>query len=167
MFGIWELPLGRGVLGISPAPGRGGDYFVDLNRILGWGSDMVLTMTPMSELRRLGAENFGEDLAEAGIAWRHLPIADFGAPPEEVAAAWPDVSREAHGILDGGGKVLAHCFGGCGRSGMALMRLMVEAGEDAEKALARLREVRPCAVEMPGQQAWAAIPMLERLGRSV
>jgi hypothetical protein len=47
---------------------------------------------------------------------------------------------------------------------MALMRLMVEAGEDAEPALQRLREVRACAVETEDQRAWAAIPMYERLG---
>ena len=166
MLEIAELPLGNGMLGISPAPGRGGAYVVDLNRILGWGADLVLTMTTMAELERLGAGDFGADLKAAGVAWRHLPVADLGAPPAEVAALWPEVSREAHGILDRGGRVLAHCYGGCGRSGMALMRLMVEAGEDADPALARLREVRPCAVEMPGQRAWAAIPMFERRGRS-
>lgn len=164
MFEIAELPLRNGMIGISPAPGRGGDYFVDCTRILRWGADLVLTMTTAPELDRLGAGDFGSDLETAGVVWRHLPIPDFGAPPQDVAAAWPEVSAEAHGILEGGGRVLAHCFGGCGRSGMALMRLMVEAGEDADPALVRLRDVRPCAVEMPAQQAWAAIPMYERRG---
>ncbi len=55
-----------------------------------------------------------------------------------------------------GGRVLVHCMGGCGRSGMALLRLMVESGEPADRALARLRAVRPCAVETPEQLAWAS-----------
>ena len=46
--------------------------------------------------------------------------------------------------------------GGCGRSGTAVLRLMVEAGEEASVALGRLRAVRPCAVETPEQFAWAA-----------
>ncbi|MBR9844091.1 MAG: protein phosphatase, partial [Rhodobacteraceae bacterium] len=49
-----------------------------------------------------------------------------------------------------------HCFGGCGRSGMAIMRLLVEMGEEPEAALARLRAVRPCAVETEAQRLWAA-----------
>ena len=164
VFDIAEAPLGNGWIGISPAPGRGGAYQADLTRILQWGADMVLTMTTSVELERLGAADFGADLDSAGVVWRHLPIPDFGAPPPEVEALWPEVSAEAHGILARGGRVLAHCYGGCGRSGMALMRLMVEAGEEAEPALARLRDVRPCAVEMPAQQAWAAIPMFARQG---
>lgn len=166
MFEIAELPLRNGMIGISPAPGRSGDYFVDFTRVLQWGTDLVLTMTTQAELENLGAGEFGRDLQTTGVRWRHLPIKDFGAPPPEIVALWPDISAEAHGILEDGGRVLAHCFGGCGRSGMALMRLMVEAGEDAGPALERLRDVRPCAVEMPAQQAWAALPMHDRQTRA-
>jgi len=48
-----------------------------------------------------------------------------------------------------------HCRGGCGRSGMIALRLMIEIGEAADDALARLRAVRPCAVETPQQLRWA------------
>ena len=41
---------------------------------------------------------------------------------------------------------------------MAALRLMVEAGEDGVAALARLREMRPCAVETEAQMAWALAP---------
>ena len=75
-----------------------------------------------------------------------------------MEAAWPEVSALAAGILSSGGGVLAHCYGGCGRSGMAVLRLMVEAGEDAQAALIRLRAVRPCAVETEAQLAWATAP---------
>jgi len=59
--------------------------------------------------------------------------------------------------LQTGGSVLVHCKGGCGRSGMAALRLMVEAGEDPHLAFARLRDVRPCAVETEAQLAWAVL----------
>ncbi|SMY06745.1 hypothetical protein LOM8899_00875 [Flavimaricola marinus] len=59
------------------------------------------------------------------------------------------------GLLGQGGKVLVHCFGGCGRSGMAVLRLMIEAGEDGATALTRLQELRPCAVETEAQRVWA------------
>jgi protein-tyrosine phosphatase len=57
--------------------------------------------------------------------------------------------------LRSGGRVLVHCFGGCGRSGMAALRLMVAAGEGPESALHRLRASRACAVETEAQRLWA------------
>lgn len=166
-YRIAEVSCGDGWLGIGPMPGRGGAYDADLSAILRWGSGLVLTMTTARELEMSGARAFGADLHAAGVAWRHLPIPDFGAPPPETDALWPDVSATAHASLSDGGRVFAHCFGGCGRSGMALLRLMVEAGEDVDTALARLRRVRPCAVETEPQKAWAAIPMHDRQGWSV
>lgn len=165
-YRIAEVSCGGGWLGIGPMPGRMGTYDADLNAILRWGAGLVLTMTTRRELERCGAEGMGTDLEAADVAWRYLPIPDFGAPPDSTAALWPEVSATAHDFLDRGGRVFAHCYGGCGRSGMALMRLMVEAGEDPGPALERLRVARPCAVEAEGQQAWASIPMYERNGWS-
>ncbi|MEO0930779.1 MAG: protein phosphatase [Pseudomonadota bacterium] len=145
-------------------PGRSGAYDADLSAILRWDAALVLTMTTEVEFARCGAAALADDLMSAGVAWRHLPIPDFGAPPPETADLWPDASQLAHAVLDAGGHVFAHCYGGCGRSGMALLRLMVEAGEACDVAIERLRAVRPCAVETEEQKAWAAIPMFERQG---
>lgn len=151
-YAIHALEAGGGWLGISPMPGRGGAYAADFQEILRWGADMVLTMTTAGEM----VGDLGPDLSEMGVIWRHLPVGDFGVPTLEVQAAWPGVSGEALGILSSGGKVLVHCYGGCGRSGMAALRLMVEAGEEPFEALERLRNVRSCAVETEDQFRWAA-----------
>ena len=127
---------------------------------------MVMTMVTEDELGMVLADDLGSDLAAAGVEWRHLPVPDFGAPPPATETRWAEASSTAHGVLESGGRVMTHCFGGCGRAGMAALRLMVEAGEDADPALARLREVRPCAVESEAQRAWASIPMFERKGWS-
>lgn len=153
---INELPLRRGLIGICPMPGRDGRYAADLAAIRDWGPALVLTMTTAEELQRKDAGGFGDDLRAAGIGWAHLPVADFSAPEAAIMARWRAAAGQAAEILDSGGRVLAHCMGGCGRSGAALLRLMVEAGEDPLAALARLRQVRPCAVEGPGQFDWAA-----------
>ncbi len=156
MFDIAEVSLGAGKIGICPLPGRTGQYSSDLAKMLAWTPTIVLSMNPEIELEAGGAETLGADLIKAGVTWRHLPVCDFGAPQAHVMALWPQVSAEAQAALAQGGRVLAHCYGGCGRSGMALMRLMVDMGEAPETALTRLRAVRPCAVETPGQRAWAA-----------
>lgn len=155
-FLIASLPLLSGEIGICPMPGRSGFYQADFGAIVKWSPDLVLTMTPAEELHGKGAASLPEDLALHGIGWQHLPIPDFGTPPEQVQTLWPATSDSARQILASGGRVLAHCMGGCGRSGMALMRLMVESGEAPDQALARLRQTRPCAVETPDQIAWAS-----------
>ena len=72
-----------------------------------------------------------------------------------MQAAWRALGANARRALAGGGRVLIHCRAGCGRSGMAALRLMIECGEAPDEALARLRAVRPCAVETGAQMAWA------------
>lgn len=153
---IAELAVGGGVLGIGPMPGRGGDYAADLADLLAWGPGLALTMTTAEEMAAKGAERMPQDLGAAGVTWLHLPIGDYGVPTEGTLAAWPQAAASARDVLAGGGRVWVHCMGGCGRSGTAALRLMVEAGEDPSAALERLRAVRPCAVETPEQFQWAA-----------
>ncbi|MCF2871113.1 protein phosphatase [Octadecabacter sp. G9-8] len=155
-FVIYPVAVGAGHIALSPIPGRFGPYEDNLSAVLHWAPDLVLTMTTQAELDRVGAGDFGTDLMAVGIAWRHLPIIDFGAPDTAVNTQWDEVSVLAAQVLAKGGKILTHCFGGCGRSGMSALRLMVEAGEHPDTALARLRVARSCAVETDAQFNWAA-----------
>lgn len=156
MFSIADVPLGAGRIGLCPLPGRSGDYGGDIAALLDWRPDIVLTLVSEIELEAGGAEDLARDLRGAGCTWWHLPITDFRTPCNGTAALWPAFSAEARAVLSRGGRVLAHCYGGCGRSGMALLRLMIESGEDPNDALARLRRVRPCAVETAAQAGWAS-----------
>jgi protein-tyrosine phosphatase len=151
---IAELPWAAGIAGICPMPGRQGDYTGDMARLLGWQPSLVVTLAATGELAAKGAADLPQDLAAAGIAWAHLPIPDFGTPPRAMRAQWPGIAR---GLLRAP-RLLVHCMGGCGRSGMILLRLMIEQGEDPDSALARLRAVRPCAVETKAQLRWATGP---------
>ena len=155
MFSISELLVGSGHIGICPLPGRFSTYQADLKAILDWKPNLVITLTTLGELERAGVLQFPEDLRNQKINWAHFPVEDYGAPAGELQD-WTEISNQAHAILEVGGRVLTHCYGGCGRSGMAFLRLMREAGEPVEWALERLREVRPCAVETSAQKVWAA-----------
>ncbi len=146
-----ELAVGGGIVGIGPCPGRGGDFAADLAALLAWRPDLVLSMATMPEMARVGAGGLPVALAGAGVAWLHCPVADYGVP----SAAWDDVAAGVRAVLGAGGRVHVHCMAGCGRSGAAVVRLMVMAGEEGAAALARLRAVRPCAVETAAQAEWA------------
>lgn len=145
-----------GRIGICPIPGGRRPLDEDLAAIAAWGAAHVVSMTEQREMDACGAGNLGERLRDMGIAWSHVPVRDFGGLDGENAANWPALSRTLHDCLDAGGGVLVHCRAGQGRSGMVVMRLLVERGDEAADALARLRAVRPGAVETDEQFAWAS-----------
>lgn len=154
-FVIFALPVASGILGIAPMPGRGGHYAEDLAHLSDWKPALVISMVTELELVAHRATGLGADLQDLGTRWIQLPVDDMGAPDTAQEENWHVASKEALSALQGGGRVLIHCLGGCGRSGMAALRLMIEAGEDADTALPRLRSVRACAVETDEQMAWA------------
>ncbi|MBA84633.1 protein-tyrosine phosphatase family protein [Thalassobius sp. S69A] len=154
-FIIHALQSGKGILALSPIPGGSGEYAADLEHLREWQPAMLISLTSMVEMVAAGAASLGQDMLDSGTRWVHLPIADFGTPDAGFEDAWPQVSQLARQALHGGGRVLVHCRGGCGRSGMVALRLMIESGEKPAAALAHLRRVRPCAVETEAQRQWA------------
>jgi hypothetical protein len=149
---------GGGALGISPMPGRDGHLARDVAMISNWSPAIVATLTEADEIAANGTGSLPRLLAERGISHRRFPIVDYGTP-EAGDAAWAALAADLHAALDSGRRVLVHCMGGCGRSGMIALKLMVERGESPEAALARLRLARPRAVETEGQLAWASGPV--------
>ena len=162
-FEISELSFGLGTIGMSPLPGVKGDYNTEMEGWLRWKPDAVLSMTSQAEMKKLGSAEIPDDLRNANIQWLHFPVDDFQATSADHEVLWVPISQTLHRILNAGGRVIVHCRGGCGRTGMAVLRLMVEAGEDGENAMDRLRGVRPCAVETSRQKDWALGVKGERL----
>lgn len=154
-FAIASLPLLNGEIGLCPLPGAADDFDAGLAAILGWRPRLVLSLTPRPEMAALGAGALPEAVQGAGVVWRGFGIEDYGVPDPASEALWQDLSRDMRGVLARGGRVLVHCRGGCGRTGMMVLRLMIEAGEPPDPALARLRATRPCAIETEAQMAWA------------
>ncbi len=152
---IHALSAGGGTVALTPLPGAGRDYDGDLDHIASWAPAFVISLTTDAELVAAGVPDLGQDLRDKGTRWIHLPLADMSAPDAGFVLRWPEVSADAQRALLGGGRVLIHCRAGCGRSGMVVLRLMIEAGEAADEALERLRAVRPCAVETEAQMRWA------------
>ena len=155
MFTISEILLGGGTIGICPLPGRFNSYPEDFQLILDWRPNFVISLTDNLELNKPGIHELPKDLKKAKIEWKHFPIIDFGIP-DESSGGWSEISEQIHASLAVGGRILCHCYGGCGRSGMVVMRLMCELGESGDDALFRLRQIRKCAVETSAQKRWAA-----------
>ncbi len=156
-FTIFAVSAANGILAICPLPGSSGDYAGDMRLVHDWQPGLVISMTTDAEQVAVGAATLGVDFQSMGSRWVHLPVTDFGTPDASVNAEWNTVSASARQALEGGGRVLVHCRGGCGRSGMVALRLLIECGEIPERALRRLRLARPCAVETEEQLIWARL----------
>ena len=114
-FAIAELAAPKGGrLGICPLPGRFGAALDDMAVLRAWRPDIVVSMTELAEMERHNMADMGGLLAQHGVAWAHFPVRDFGTPA--FGAAWDGLSARLHDVLDGGGRVLAHCYGGQGRT---------------------------------------------------
>jgi ADP-ribosyl-[dinitrogen reductase] hydrolase len=61
-----------------------------------------------------------DETREMAIEWHHLPIRDVGVPDECFKQAWIESGPRLRGILAAGGKIVVHCFGGLGRTGLSL-----------------------------------------------
>jgi ADP-ribosyl-[dinitrogen reductase] hydrolase len=153
---------GVGGVGITFCPGKydpnahtGGwerDLAIDLDAIRTWGASVVITLVEHKELMLLKVPNLGEEVSRRGMSWFHLPIVDVSIPDEIFEASWEVAGEELRSMLVGGAGVLVHCRGGLGRAGMVAARLLIELGEEPETAIAKVRRVRPGAIETYAQE---------------
>lgn len=155
-FVISPLALGKGTVAMCRMPGAVTDLEADVAALVQTDATCVVSLTPLDELADAGSGLLPASLAAQGIAWRHFPIGDFGTPQPAQQGDWRTLSHDLHARLDQGENVVIHCRAGLGRTGMVVLRLMVERGEDPATALHRLRQARPGTVERPAQFDWAA-----------
>ena len=127
------------------------DLEADIRAITKWGADAVVTLMEHKEFRLLKVPNLGETVEQAGMEWHHLPIQDVYVPNEDFENLWLYSGHRLRGALAAGRKVLIHCRGGLGRSGMIAARLLVEMGEPPADAIRQIRSTRPGAIETPKQ----------------
>jgi len=154
---------GMGRIGITFCPGKhdraaatgawARDLAADLDAIRAWGAQTVLTLVEPAELLALKVPGLGAEVRARGMAWLHLPIADYSVPSAAFEQRWAAQGRVIRSGLRRGEDILVHCKGGLGRAGMIAARLMVELGAEPKAAIRAVRSARPGAIETPGQLA--------------
>jgi ADP-ribosyl-[dinitrogen reductase] hydrolase len=153
------LDQGGGSLGLTICPGKkdaGRNWNRDLNKdlqvIQAWGATTIVTLIEDHEFCLLGIESLGHDVRALGMDWVHLPIVDVSIPDKRFEDAWVSEGPMLHARLDVGEKILIHCRGGLGRTGLVAGRILVERGWDPKAAIQRIRSARPHAIETTEQE---------------
>jgi ADP-ribosyl-[dinitrogen reductase] hydrolase len=99
-------------------------------------------------------EGLGEEVLRRKLLWFHLPIVDVSIPDQRFEEKWGAAGEELRSILRNGSDELVHCRGGLGRAGTIASRLLIELGMAPETAIARVRAVRPGAIETQAQKEY-------------
>jgi len=145
MFEIVEIQtLTGGTIGMGPQPNSAAEF----DMLAEYDADHMITLTEAHEWQ---VEDFETYARDASPNWHHHPVRDFTAANDAINPLVETLTN----VLREKGKIFIHCRGGCGRTGMLAMRLLILQGEDPDQALKRLREVRPCAIEKKSQEFWA------------
>lgn len=154
---------GYGRIGVTFCPGKiqpaglSGAWSRDLNRdvqaISDWGACAVVTLVEQHELKALQVETLGDAIQARHMDWLHLPIRDVDVPGPAFEAAWIQAGEGLRDRLRAGFDIVVHCKGGLGRAGTIAARLLAELGVDSGEAIARVRAVRPGALETKAQEA--------------
>jgi protein-tyrosine phosphatase len=159
---IDPLPVGKGLLGLTFCPGKRGDSVygapwardleTDLTAIRGWGAGLVVTLMERFEFDLLGVPDLPDRVIAADMVWTHLPIRDVDVPSDPFDAAWPGVRADLTRRLAAGERVILHCRGGLGRTGLVAALLLIEEGVAPEEAIRTVRAARPGAIETRAQE---------------
>ena len=155
------LEPGAGSLGLTLCPGKkdpgsnwNRDLGKDLEVIRHWGAATVVTLIEDHEFQMLGVQTIAKDVRDLGMSWLHLPIVDVSIPDHRFEDVWVIEGPKLHKRLDAGERILIHCRGGLGRTGLVAGRMLVERGCEPRIAIQRVRAVRPHAIETPAQERY-------------
>ena len=140
-------------LGIPPGPWKR-DLVLDLQVIIDWGAQALVSLIEDYEFELLGVPELPEMTENFGIRWFHLPIVDVSIPDGRFEEEWETAGKELRRILTEGGRIVLHCRGGLGRTGMIAARILVEFDMDPRAAIAKVREARPGAIQTREQEEY-------------
>jgi len=157
------FPWLPGRIGLTFCPGKKGestfggpwqrDLETDLAVIRDWGASCLVTLMEEHELSLLQVEELPEAARRHGLHWLHLPIRDLDVPGESWLKDWrQENGPELRDRLVDGERILIHCRGGLGRTGLVGALLLRDLGLEADEAIRLVRRVRPNAIETREQE---------------
>lgn len=154
--------LWPGQLGLTFAPGKKGESLLqpgvvhqrsvtdDMQELARQGTHVIAPLIEEFEFEMLGMNGYHEKAEAQGLSISACPIVDGDVPsdPQRFGEFLDELMDK---LLDGK-NVVVHCRGGLGRAGLTAACLLVQAGMDADEAIALVRQTRPGAIENSRQE---------------
>lgn len=146
---VFAIPVrAPGRLLIGPRP-NAADLPGAMRALAAEGVDAVFSLLTAEEAAELGLATEGTLCADNGMAFRSMPIPDYGLPtPDQLASARADIGAR----LDAGHTVFVHCRAGIGRSGMTACAVLIDRGTCPEDALRIVSDARGLPVPDTAEQ---------------
>ena len=154
------VPGTTGMIGMTLCPGKvqhsaqsgawHRDLGLDLQAVQAWGGSAIVTLMKAEELAAFKVADLPARMP-LGMEHFHLPIPDGGVPDPKWERAWATAGPRIRSLLKEGCKVLVHCRGGLGRTGLVAARLLVEFGMAPQQAIRTVRRARPGTIENEAQ----------------
>jgi len=168
------VPGTGGLIGMTLCPGKvldspysgqwRRDLGLDLEAIRAWDCQILVTLMERDEMARFQVADLPDRIPE-GMEHVHLPIPDAGIPDAAWERAWIEVRPRVMDVLAAGGRIVTHCRGGLGRTGLLAARLLVEFGMAPKLAVDAVRRARPGTIET-GEQLAYVLAQVPRAGRT-
>jgi protein-tyrosine phosphatase len=153
-----------GEIGMTLCPGKYQEYAItgrwdrdlvrDLQVIKQWDTKVLISLMETKEFYEFKVKGLPEKLQALGIKWLHLPIGDERIPDEQFEISWKKNNEEFIRLINSEQKIVFHCLGGLGRTGLVVSRLLIEMGYTAEEAIKSVRQARPGAIETVEQEEY-------------
>jgi ADP-ribosyl-[dinitrogen reductase] hydrolase len=155
-----------GRLGLTFAPGKrisstisrvtwDRDLDIDLQALrTEFGTDVLVPLIEDHEFVLLGIPELVPRAEALGMRVRRFSIVDVSVPVPDQDVAFRALIDDLHALLIGGQNVTVHCRGGLGRTGLVAASVLVRHGVEAVDAVARVRAVRPGAIETRAQERY-------------
>jgi len=161
------VPGTGGLIGMTICPGKDEyagmgfpagpwkrDLDLDLQVIRDWQAQALVTLIEEFEFELLSVPELPERARAFGLRWFHLPIVDVWVPDQMFEEEWERAGEELRQILREDGRIVLHCRGGLGRTGMIAARLLMEFGMDPRVAIRRVRAARVGAIQTREQEEY-------------
>lgn len=149
---IAGIEVGAGVIGMTFCPGKhdvgsdgvrwARDLEIDLDAVMQWGATCIISIMERDEFSILNVPELGGKIQSRSMAWHHLPIADQSIPWGDFLYTWSCLSKSLQRRLAAGEKIVLHCRGGLGRTGLIAALLLIDLGWGADAAIKLVREAR-------------------------
>ncbi|HSN17097.1 MAG TPA: hypothetical protein VLV87_02710 [Gammaproteobacteria bacterium] len=132
--------------------GRRRSLEADVSHIKAWKAKALVSALEYEELQGLGILDLGVCASRAGIWWFRVPVPKGKAPDDRFWRAWPNAAPSLLQLLRQGERIVIHCDGTFGRSGLTACCLLQELGDGPNDALRAVRAAQPKAVDGGAQE---------------